>query len=220
MEAEFWLERWGEGCTAWNQSTPHPWLGENWERQLSRPDGAVFVPLCGKSVDMDWLAAQGHRVVGSELSPIAVAEFFAERELRPEVRTAGELVVNTAADYELWCGDFFDVPRAALDGVVAVYDRASLVALPPEGRRRYAEHLMAIVPTDAPIFLLTFEYDPAEMSGPPFSVTRDEIDDLYGGAYEIAVVETADVFERDPVFANRGLTHLTESLTVLRPAAP
>jgi thiopurine S-methyltransferase len=214
MEAQFWLERWGRHQTPWDQPAVHPMLVEHWNRHIG--DGAVFVPLCGKSVDMAWLAQQGHRVVGSELSPVAVAEFLAERGLTADQRTVGDLTVHAAADFELWCGDFFDLPPAALDGVTAVYDRASLVALPPALRRRYADHLGTIAPAEVTIFLIAFEYDDGEMGGPPFSVTRDEVADLYGDAFEIDVVVDDDVLARNGDMAARGLTRLRETLTVMR----
>lgn len=214
MESEFWHERWQTGSTRFDQTEVHLLLAEHWLSQVGA--GAVFVPLCGRTIDMEWLAAQGHRVVGNELSPIAVADFFEHRDLMPDVRTEGTLVVHTATDYELWCGDLFDMPTAALDGVTAVYDRASLVAMPPEMRRRYVDHMIAIVPTDALIFLISFEYDQVEMDGPPFSVERDEVTDLYADAFTPEVVVAADVLERNPDLRARGLTRLTETLTVLR----
>lgn len=216
MEADFWKDRWSEGRTAWNQSEVHPVLVEHWDRQVVREGGAVFVPLCGKSVDMDWLAANGHRVTGCELSEIGVAEFFEDRGLVPDVTAQGDLTVYRAGAFEIWCGDFFDVTAAALEGVVAVYDRASLVALPPDMRRRYASHMATIAPADAPIFLLAFVYDAREMDGPPFSVNGDEIAALYGDAYDLDVVLDANVFSRNSDLAGRGLTSLNETLTVLR----
>lgn len=216
MEADFWHERWGSGRTRFDQANAHPLLREHWVEQIGKGDGAVFVPLCGKSIDMEWLAAAGHRVIGSELSPIAVADFFAARHLVPEVRDAGELSVYANGPYELWCGDFFELPAAALADVAAVYDRASLVALPTEMRRRYVAHLREILP-EAVIFLITFEFDPREMDGPPFPVTSDEVERLYGDAYDIDIVVRDDVLSRSPDLAERGLTRLSEALTILRP---
>ncbi len=216
MDPEFWHERWNTGSTRFDQAQVHPLLAEHWQRQVGSGAGAVFVPLCGRTIDMEWLAAHGHRVVGNELSPIAVADFFDRRHLTPDERAEGALVVHSAVDYELWCGDFFDMPPTALDGVTAVYDRASLVAMPPEMRRRYADRMCEVVPDDAPVFLISFEYDQAEMDGPPFSVLSDEITDLYAGAFTAEVVVAVDVLERNPDLRARGLSHLTETLTMLR----
>ena len=216
MDADFWHERWNTGSTRFDQARVHPLLIEQWQRQIGAGAGEVFVPLCGRSIDMEWLADQGHRVIGNELSPIAVADFFERRHLTPDVRTEGTLVVHAAAGYELWCGDFFDMPPTALGAVAAVYDRASLVAMPPEMRQRYADHMGAIVPAGAPIFLISFEYDQAEMDGPPFSVQRDEIADLYADAFTPEHVIAVDVLDGNPDLRARGLSGLTETLTVLR----
>ena len=191
-------------------------LTEQWRAQVGTGEGAVFVPLCGRSIDMVWLADQGHRVIGNELSPIAVADFFDRRDLTPAERSDGALVVHAAGDYEIWCGDFFEMPASALDGVAAVYDRASLVALPPEMRRRYADRMTAVAPEGALVFLISFEYDQAEMDGPPFSVTHDEIVDLYQPAWEVTEVVRDDVLRRNHDLGARGLTALTETATVLR----
>jgi len=216
MEAEFWHDRWAEGRTAWNQADVHPLLVEHWSAAIDGRSGAVFVPLCGTSVDMDWLAAQGHRVVGCELSPLAVRAFFADRGLEPVERSEGDLTVFTAGPFELWCGDFFAVPASALRDVAVVYDRASIVALPTDMRSRYAEHLTAIAPDDVTILLISFEYDVSEMDGPPFSVTREEVAGLYGEAFAIDVVAVEDVTTRNADLAARGLSHVTETVTVLQ----
>lgn len=216
MDAEFWHERWKTGSTRFDQPRVHPLLIEQWQRQIGTGAGAVFVPLCGRSIDMEWLAERGHRVIGNELSPIAVADFFERRHLTPDVRTEGALAVHAAAGYELWCGDFFDMRPMTLDGVAAVYDRASLVALPPEMRRRYADHMSAILPADASIFLISFEYDQAEMNGPPFAVTSDEIADLYADVFTPEVVVSVEVLGDNPDLRARGLSRLTETLTMLR----
>lgn len=216
MDAEFWHERWNTGSTRFDQARVHPLLVEHWQRLIGTPAGSVFVPLCGRTIDMEWLAEQGHRVVGNELSPIAIADFFERTGLTAVERTEGALAVHAASAYELWCGDFFDMLPTALDGVTAVYDRASLVALPPEMRRRYADHMSAILPAAASIFLISFEYDQAEMNGPPFSVTSDEIADLYADVFTPEVVVSVEVLGDNPDLGARGLSRLTETLTMLR----
>lgn len=216
MDAEFWHERWGSGRTAWDQRDTHPLLVEHWPEHVDPGGGAVFVPLCGSSIDMAWLAAQGHRVVGNDLSAIGIESFLADQGVEAAISAVDGFTVYRAGPCELWCGDFFEMPPSALDGVIAVYDRASLVALPPEMRRRYADRMTALVPEDAVIVLLSFEYDEDEMGGPPFSVGRDEIVDLYEPAWEATEVVRHDVLERSDDLRARGLTALMETMTVLR----
>jgi thiopurine S-methyltransferase len=216
VDASFWVERWEPGQTAWDQGVPHPLLVEHWGSVCAAPGSAVFVPLCGASVDMAWLAQRGHRVVGVDLSPLAAERFFELVGLTPDVSTVDGFAVSTAAPYEFWCGDLFELPAEAAGDVAAIYDRASLVALPPDLRRRYAAHVTSLLPA-ATAFLLTFVYDPAEMDGPPFSVAPDEVGSLYGGGFEIELLADADLLEREPGFAARGPTWTREQAYVLRP---
>ena len=83
MDAEFWLERWREGRTHFHQTRITPLLQKYWPTLAVPKGGRVLVPLAGKSLDMVWLAAQGHAVLGVELSQLAVDQFFEENELRP-----------------------------------------------------------------------------------------------------------------------------------------
>lgn len=216
MEAAFWLERWELGQTAFDQQQPHRWLGDQWPSLELATDATVFVPLCGRSVDMVWLAEQGHRVIGVELARSAVEDFFAGVGLEPSIETVGTLDVYRAGPFELWVGDLFELTAEMLAPVRAVYDRASLVALPPEMRGRYVEHLTSVLPTQAVWYLVSFSYDQNEMGGPPFSVSLDEIAQRFSPAWTIDTVLDIDVTERAAAMRERGLTFMSESLSVMR----
>jgi thiopurine S-methyltransferase len=216
VEAEFWHERWECGQTGWHQPHAHPTLIDRWNDIGAPPDADVFVPLCGRSVDMTWLAGQGHRVIGSELSELAIRGFFDDVGLEPVVRVVGSSSVFEAGPYQLWCGDFFDLPAAALTDVAATYDRASLVALPPEMRRRYAARLAELLPVGSVSLVLTFVYDPSEMQGPPFSVATDEVHSLFADRFDVSLVEVDDVVDLNPDLVARGVTALDEEIHVLR----
>jgi thiopurine S-methyltransferase len=216
VDPEFWVERWEVGQTAWDQAAPHPLLLEHWGSLGLAAGSGVFVPLCGASVDMVWLADQGHRVVGVDVSPLAAERFFERVGISPVTRTVGGFAVSTAGPYEFWCGDLFELPAEAVGDVAGVYDRASLVALPPDLRGRYAAHVTSLLPAAIEL-LLTFVYDPAEMDGPPFSVAAEEVGSLYGGEFDIELIADTDLFEREPGFAARGPTWTREQAHVLRP---
>jgi len=216
MDADFWLERWEQGQTAFDQQVPHRWLDEHWSELGVADDATVFVPLCGKTVDMVWLAEGGHRIVGVELSSIAIADFFAGLGVEPEVRTERSFTISSWGPYELWCGDLFDLTSGDLASIGAVYDRASMVALPPDMRERFAEHLTAHVPASAPIFLVAFDYDQTEMSGPPHSVPREEIEARFVPAFSLSPVADESVIEKAAPMRERGLTELRETLVILR----
>ena len=216
MDPTFWRERWRKSEIGFHQPDYHGLMVKHWPQLGLSAGTRVFVPLCGKSLDMVWLAERGHRIVGAELSELAVDSFFAERDLEPSVRNEGRFTVKSAGPYELWCGDFFEMPETALAGVAGVFDRAALIALPPQMQARYAQKLADIVPASAPILLITLDYDPSQMAGPPFSTPRAQVRALYSDRYAIEEIESRDVLETHPHFRERGLTALEESAFILR----
>ena len=216
MDPAFWHDRWDNQDIGFHQADIHPLLPAYWPRLELARDAPVFVPLCGKSLDMVWLAQQGHRVIGAELSQRAIDDFFAERRLTPTTRASGSFTVKSAGPYELWCGDFFDLPREAVTGVAGVYDRAALIALPPSLRERYADTLAALLPPQARILLITLEYEQTQMSGPPFSVPGDQVRALFAANYQLDELECRDVLDGHPHFKQRGLTALQECAYLLQ----
>jgi thiopurine S-methyltransferase len=192
MDHDFWRQKWEKNEIGFHEGVANAFLVKHFPR-LSVPKGArAFLPLCGKTRDMHWLLSQGFRVVGAELSKIAVAQLFAELGVKPDVTAAGTLTRYDAPNITIFQGDVFALARGALGGADAVYDRAALVALPAPVRVRYARHVVTL--TDAaPQLLISYAYDQSVMAGPPFSVSNDEVRGLYGGAYDIALLEHADV---------------------------
>jgi len=216
MDHSFWLERWRTKDIGFHQPTFDPAIDKYWSHVGAAPGSRVFVPLCGKSLDMVWLADHGYGVVGSELSEQAVDEFFAERGLVPDVRREGAFAVKSAGPYEIWCGDFFALPPSAVAGVGAVYDRAALVALPADMQHSYAEKLNALLPA-APILLITIDYDQRQMPGPPFATPPKVIDELFSDRYRRVELVSKDVLGGNPRFMQRGLTSLTGTVSLLQP---
>ncbi|TBR21502.1 MAG: thiopurine S-methyltransferase, partial [Candidatus Nitrosotenuis sp.] len=149
MELEFWHQRWREGQIGFHQETINAHLRTFWPGLGAPPDAAVFVPLCGKSLDMLWLRAQGHRVIGVEISEIAVKSFFSANRLQPSVAHEPPFTKYTADGITIYCGDFFALAAAHLAPVGAMYDRASLIALPPAMRERYAAAIAEKLPPAA-----------------------------------------------------------------------
>lgn len=211
MEENFWLDRWQSKQIGFHQSETHAALREYWASLKVLPAGAVFVPLCGKSRDMLWLRGQGHKVLGVELSPIAVHDFFAENDMTPIVSTDGRFQRYEAEGFTLLCGDFFDVTPSHLAGIAAVYDRAALIALPPQLRERYAHTLRESLPKGAPIFLVTVNYSDDEMKGPPFSVSEAEVHRHFDKDFLVERVSTADAFA-DNSQLQRGGSALAEQV--------
>jgi thiopurine S-methyltransferase len=220
MDPTFWRERWQKQDIGFHQPAFHDLLQAHWP-QLGLAQGAqVFVPLCGKSLDMVWLAEQGHRVIGAELSEIAIDDFFTERGLAPVTGTIGRFTVQSADAYEFWCGDIFELPGEAVAGAAAVYDRAALVAFPPSMQERYAGTLTALAPAGAPILLITLDYDQTQMAGPPFAVPRRQVHRLFADRHDVAEIACRDALDIHARFKPRGLTALEECAYVVRRAVP
>ncbi|NOT98519.1 MAG: thiopurine S-methyltransferase [Sideroxydans sp.] len=210
MKKDFWLERWEHEEIGFHQGEVNPHLRQYWPTLNLTPNSEVFVPLCGKSIDMLWLRKQGHSVLGVELSDIAVQAFFKENGCTPNQVTHKIFHACEADNIRILCGDFFDLNKDDLAKVTAVYDRAAMIALPPEMRERYVNHLVSIVPPATKILLITFDYAQAEMSGPPFSVSADEVESLYGKHAEVRLLAELDVLAQNPRFQERELSRLKE----------
>lgn len=192
MEANFWREKWANGEIAFHQSEANPLLVEHMAKLALPPGSRVFVPLCGKTRDIAWLLSQGYRVCGAELVETAVQQLFHELDMAPTITPEGTGRRYGVAGVDIFVGDLFALSAVALGAVDAVYDRAAMVALPPAMRERYATHLIAL--TDAaPQLLLTFVYEQSQMSGPPFSVSHDEVRRHYGNRYGVTLIASHEV---------------------------
>jgi thiopurine S-methyltransferase len=216
VEPDFWHQRWHENRIGFHQDKPTPLLLKHWPSLGLAPGARVFVPLAGKSLDLAWLAAQGHRVFGVELSRLAVEQFFAEHGLAP-TRTSTRYGEHfQAGGIELVCGDAFALDADALAGCDAVFDRAALIALPPDLRRRYVDELYGRLPHDCLGLLITLEYPQQEKDGPPFSVSEPEVRERYERDWTIEVLERRDILAQQPLFAEEGVSALDTVVYRLR----
>lgn len=216
MIDQYWLGRWERDHIGFHQNQFNPYLVEFWET-LQLPDhSSVFVPLCGKSQDMIWLQQQGHSILGVELSELAIKAFFQENKTTPIRQSNSKFECYSADRIQILQGDFFDLDKKDLETVAAVYDRASLVALPPEIRRKYVQHMMQNLPTGTQILLIGFDYPQTEMHGPPYSVSPNEVRQLYRDHAEIHLIKQVDVLDENPRFRQRGLSRLQESIYRIR----
>lgn len=217
MDKEFWQARWDEGRIGFHQEEINPYLRRYWRQLACESTATVFVPLCGKSKDMLWLREQGHTVIGVEMVARAVEDFFAENDIPCETYPKDAFTVWRGEGITIYCGDFFQLGTQELADVAGVYDRASLIALPPELRARYADHLRAILPRRADVLLITLDYPQPEMQGPPFAVDEREVTALYQTHFAIEQVGAEDVLADNPRFREQGVTRLQEKVYVLRP---
>ncbi|MDN5781439.1 MAG: thiopurine S-methyltransferase [Luteimonas sp.] len=220
MEANYWRQRWEEGRTGFHQDRVMPLLEQHWPSLGLAAGSRVFVPLCGKTLDMAWLAARGHRVLGVELSRIAVEQFFDEHGLAPEVHESPLGLHFVAGAIEIICGDALALDTATLADCAAVYDRAALIALPPPMRGPYVHELHARLPAGCRELLITLDYPVHEKAGPPFSIDADEVHRLYARDWRIELIERRDILANQPRFVAEGVTALHTAVWRLEKQLP
>lgn len=208
MQADFWLEHWRKGRIGFHRDAPQPLLVKHWPSLQLASGSRVLVPLAGKTQDMMWLLEQGHRVLGVELSPLAVEQFLAENRLQAQVHQSAQGRHFVVDDIEIIQGDVFALADATLASCDAVYDRAAIVALPATMRARYAREIHGRLPAHCRGLMISFDYDQNEMDGPPFAVPLEDVIALLGDSWQVTQLQRDDSLAAHDHFAAAGLSAL------------
>lgn len=186
MDRQFWLDRWTNQQIGFHLTEVNPLLSRYYAQLQLRPKASVFVPLCGKSLDIHWLLTQGHRVIGIDLSEIAIVALLDHLGVDYRRQSLEDLIHFQAPQLDLFVGDLFALKPQHLAHmqieIDAIYDRAALVALPEQLRPRYVEHLITLG-ANCPQLLINYDYPQAYMAGPPFAVADAEIQQRYQPHY-------------------------------------
>lgn len=207
LDHTYWHKRWQDGETGWHQTDVSPSLRAHWPVLGLAGKERVLVPFCGKSLDMRWLAEQGHEVLGVEFSRLPIEQFFAEQQWQPTITQQKDGLHYRAGRIEIIEADLFQVDRATLAGCQAVYDRGALIAQPQEQRARYLDHIYAALPTGCRGLLLTVDYMQSEMAGPPFAVTAAELE-THLAEWQVERLQREDILAASPRFVQQGVSHL------------
>ena len=195
QQHKYWLGRWERGETGWHQDEVEPELIAGFKDVAPT---RVLVPLCGKSLDLLWLASQGHTVIGVELSEPACRDFFREHGLTPKLTEKNHFKIFSAENITLYCGDFFKFSSSDLGTVGAVYDRAALIALPPDLRAIYVTHLTSILeecadPKHLHFLQIILQREDHDLDGPPFSILKNELIEYYGKKFDVRLIKKEPV---------------------------
>ncbi|CAM2961639.1 thiopurine S-methyltransferase [Legionella worsleiensis] len=214
MDKDYWHQKWQSKSIGFHQAQPNKLMQRYISSLQLAPGACVFVPLCGKSIDMIWLAAQGYQIIGNELDNNACSDFFTENQIPVQVTPMNDFIVYESANIRIFCGDFFNMNRSILGKIHAVYDRAALIALPKEMRIKYSEQITRLTTASTPILLLTTEYNQDEMQGPPFAVGKEEIITLYGTHFNVHQLYCKSFTIPDHL-QEKGLTKATEQVYLM-----
>ena len=192
MDANFWHQRWGKNEIGWHETKVNPLLVQHFKELGLEKGSRIFIPLCGRTLDISWLHAQGYRIAGAELSKVAIEQVFTELGVQPNVSARGEGEQWSANHIDIFVGDIFALSAETLGHVDGIYDRAALVAFPEDMRNRYVRHLIEIT-EKAPQLLICYEYDQRCIEGPPFSIPDQEVKRQYASAYQLKLLSSTEV---------------------------
>jgi len=206
-----WIQRWKDGKIGWHREQVNTKLIEFIDCLQLKPGDTVFVPLCGKSGDMLYLLEQGFKVIGVELSQLAIGQFFDENNRTYTINQTEQFQVYQGENITLYCGDYFSLEASMLTLVSAVYDRAALVALTVDLREKYAAHLYSIISTDCRLLLLTLNYPQSQISGPPFAVNEAEVASLFSQGFECQQLQCFNDIENEPKFLRAGVDFIEKA---------
>ena len=206
--AEFWTDRWKEGKTGWHRDEVHNILIKYVDELTGgRSNLRVFLPLCGKSVDMLWLADQGHTVVGVELAKQAIESFFTENNLTFTLESVKMAARGEPAEVykckekkiTIFCCDLFTFNEEDVGGKFdAIWDRGSLSAIVPSiNGNRYTKKMHSLLDNDGNCIVETHYYEVDRGGQPPASISDELRTELYGEDFDIKELEVTKITDTE-----------------------
>lgn len=216
MEPGFWHDKWHQQQIGFHQQDINPFLVKYWQKLALPAAAKVFVPLCGKSLDMCFLAEQGHQVIGCELNELAVQQFFSDNQLEMTKTAVGEHQHYQTEQISLYQGDIFTLPNELTQDVTAFYDRAALIAWPESMRAQYAKQLASLLPSGSLGLLVTLDYPQEALNGPPFAVSPTWVETYLTEDFEIQLLDCQDVLADNPRFIKKEVPWLNEAAYLLK----
>ena len=208
-----WESRWQLDRIGFHLKEVNPYLVRFYDQLLHQNPDRVFVPLCGKTLDLCWLTTKTKKVIGVELVSMAVQDFFAENNIDYLIQQDETLQKFSSKSIDIYLGDFFELNPEQTSSFKAIYDRASIVAIEKPERMAYVDHLISFLDTAGRILLITLEYNQNQMEGPPYSVPAEETESLFAPWGSLKLLETCDIL--DDRFRNKGLTRLLEHVFLI-----
>jgi len=212
MEPSFWHEKWQLQQIGFHQYQVNPFLVKYWPVLGLADTSEVFVPLCGKSLDMFYLAEQGHAVLGCELNSLAVEQFFTDNDLTYQVDQSGDHAVFTTDQVTLYQGDIFTLAAESTSSISGFYDRAALIAWPEAMRQQYVNALARLIPANVSGLLITLDYPQETLNGPPFAVSPAWIETYLTPYFAVELLECVDVLADNSRFVKKQVPWLNEAV--------
>ncbi|XP_072269417.1 thiopurine S-methyltransferase-like [Pyxicephalus adspersus] len=218
---EDWNVKWQTRQIGFHEKDVHPLLVEFQNEMINdKTKLNIFFPLCGKAVDMKWLADMGHNIVGVDISEIGLKEFFEEQNLpyfeEPVAEIPGAKVFkSTSGNISLYCCSIYTISSSVIGRFDGIWDRGALVAVNPCDRKRYANLLLSLLNRDSRYLLVVLDYDPTLITGPPFYVSESEMEQLFGSTCSYKLLKNIDVMTDKQ--RQRGLGYCNSKIYLITP---
>jgi len=176
---------WDVDNTPWHLNEPNESLVKHWYKASKGRQGMrVLFPLCGASVDLNWLYRQNHSVVGVEGVRKAVEKLFAEANVEYDVSNVknGETWKFQSTDERLtvFIQDFLKTSKDLAGTFDAVFDRGALEAMDEADRPSYISTIRNLLKEEFVYILCGFDYSPELKSGPPRPLPLNTVKELFG----------------------------------------
>lgn len=211
---KLWESRWHDGRIGFHLSEVNSYLTRHSKKLLIKKNEKVFVPFCGKSRDLIWLAERTKKVVGVELVRKPVEDFFKENDINYTSRRFEKFELFESTSIDIFQGDFFELKSNNIFKFEAIYDRASIVSIEKVLREKYVDHLFNFIADGGRILLITLEYDQKQMNGPPYSVSFSEVENLFSQYGNLKLLETRDIL--DERLRKKGLDGILERVIQIK----
>ncbi|XP_051811436.1 probable thiopurine S-methyltransferase isoform X2 [Acanthochromis polyacanthus] len=216
-----WEEYWKKDDIGFHEDHVNNMLENNIDKVLNGRKGVrFFFPLCGKAVDMKWLADRGQSVVGVEISEKAVRQFFEENNMTySEEAAAGvpgaKVFKNAEKSISLYQCDLYNFSSSVEGQFGAIWDRGSLVAVNPQDREKYAALMVSLMAKDCRYLVDTLQYNPEKYEGPPFFVPDEQLHALFGKSCNIELLQSTDIMS--DMWRDFGMDYLNERVLLITP---
>lgn len=165
---EFWESRYQQGNTRWDLGQANPAFVDFCRDRLV-PPGRTLVLGCGRGYDAILFAGSGFEVVAVDFAPSAIA-------------AAKTNAARAGVELQLLQRDIFDLVPEYRHSFDYAIEHTCFCALPPERRSAYVELVAQLLVPAGELIGVFFTHQ--RPGGPPFGVTPERLQELFGGKFE------------------------------------
>ncbi|XP_071963090.1 thiopurine S-methyltransferase-like isoform X2 [Antedon mediterranea] len=166
LSTEYWMSSWKAGDIVFHNDFIYPMLQKHAEKLFDNQSNCrVFVPLCGKSLDMKWFADLGHSVVGVDVSEVGILSFFEDqgieyvKESVPEIQGATRYK-SKDGKITIYKANLFSMKKDIIGDFDCIWDNGSLVAINKQDRQKYVSTLTSLMADSCRYLLIALDFDP------------------------------------------------------------